>query len=77
MRRGVLCVGTITVDYAKKIDHIPALETLVMIDEISKSTGGPGLNLAFDLKLLDSSLPVEAIGPIGADSDGQYVIDQA
>jgi sugar/nucleoside kinase (ribokinase family) len=77
MRRGVLCVGTITVDYAKKIDHIPALETLVMIDEISKSTGGPGLNLAFDLKLLDPSLPVEAIGPIGADGDGQYVINQA
>jgi sugar/nucleoside kinase (ribokinase family) len=77
MRNGVLCVGTITVDYAKKIDHLPTLEALVMVDEISRSTGGAGLNLAFDLKLLDSSLPVEAIGAIGEDSDGQYVVDEA
>ncbi len=76
MRKGVLCVGTITVDYAKTIDHLPALESLVMIDEISRSTGGAGFNLAFDLKLLDPSLPVEAIGPIGEDSDGQYVITE-
>lgn len=76
MRSGVLCIGTITVDYAKKIDRLPELETLVIIDEVSSSTGGPGLNIAFDLKQLDPELMVEAIGALGQDADGQYIIDQ-
>jgi sugar/nucleoside kinase (ribokinase family) len=76
MRRGVLCVGTATVDYTKKIDHLPELESLVAIDEISKSTGGPGLNIAFNLRQLDPSLPVETITCIGQDADGQFIIEQ-
>jgi sugar/nucleoside kinase (ribokinase family) len=62
VRSGVLSIGTITVDYAKKIDHLPELEALVIIDEVSSSTGGPGLNIAFDIKQLDPQLRIEAIG---------------
>ena len=76
MNKGVLCVGTITVDYAKKIDRLPALEELVIIDEVTFSNGGPGLNIAFDLRQLDSTLEVEAIGCVGNDSNGQYIIDR-
>jgi sugar/nucleoside kinase (ribokinase family) len=76
MNKGVLCVGTITVDYAKKIDRLPALEELVIIDEVTFSNGGPGLNIAFDLRQLDSSLEVEAIGCVGSDSNGQYIVDR-
>ena len=76
MRTGVLSVGTTTVDYTKKIDHLPELESLVLIDEITRSTGGPGLNIAFNLRQLDPELPVEMIGCIGQDSDGQYILDQ-
>jgi sugar/nucleoside kinase (ribokinase family) len=76
MNKGILCVGTITVDYAKKIDRLPVLEELVIIDEVTFSNGGPGLNIAFDLRQLDSSLEVEAIGCVGNDSNGQYIIDR-
>jgi len=76
VRSGVLCVGTITVDHAKKIEHLPELETLVIIDEVSSSTGGPGLNIAFDLKQLDPSLSVEAIGCLGSDTDGEFILEQ-
>jgi sugar/nucleoside kinase (ribokinase family) len=76
MSKGILCVGTITVDYAKKIDRLPALEELVIIDEVTFSNGGPGLNIAFDLRQLDSKLDVEAIGCIGGDSNGQYILDR-
>ena len=76
MRSGILCVGTITVDHAKKIEHLPELETLVIIDEVSSSTGGPGLNIAFDLKQLDPSLSVEAIGCLGSDTDGEFILEQ-
>ena len=76
MKRGVLCIGTTTVDYTKKIDHLPELESLVVIDEMSQSTGGPGLNIAFNLRQLDRDLPVEAIVCIGQDSDGEYILEQ-
>ncbi len=77
MRSGVLSIGTITVDYAKKIDHLPELEALVTIDEVSSSTGGPGLNIAFDIKQLDPQLRIEAIGCLGQDANGKFIIDQS
>ncbi len=76
MREGVLCIGTTTVDYTKKIDHLPELESLVLIDEITRSTGGPGLNIACNLRQLDVEFPVEAIGCIGNDAEGAYIIEQ-
>ena len=77
MRTGVLSMGTMCVDYAKKIEHMPELESVVIIDEVSRSTGGPGLNLAFDIKQLDPELIVEAIGCLGQDANGQFIIDQS
>jgi sugar/nucleoside kinase (ribokinase family) len=77
MRSGVLSVGTAVVDYTKKIDHLPELESLVLIDEITRSTGGPGLNLAFDVRQLDPGLPVEIVACLGQDSEGQFILDQA
>ncbi|CAB4876262.1 unannotated protein [freshwater metagenome] len=76
MNKGILCVGTITVDYAKKIDRLPVLEELVIIDEVTFSNGGPGLNIAFDLRQLDPSLEVEAIGCVGNDSNGEYILQR-
>jgi sugar/nucleoside kinase (ribokinase family) len=76
MNKGVLSVGTSTVDYTKKIDHLPELESLVLIDEITRSTGGPGLNIAFNLRQLDMELPVEVIVCVGNDSDGEYILEQ-
>lgn len=76
MNKGILCVGTITVDYAKKIDRLPVLEELVIIDDVTFSNGGPGLNIAFDLRQLDPSLEVEAIGCVGNDSNGDYILQR-
>ena len=76
MRSGVLCVGTVAVDYTKTIDALPELESLVLIEEVTQSTGGPGLNIAFDLLHLNAELPVEAIGCIAADSAGDYILEQ-
>ncbi len=76
MSRGVLSIGTTTVDYTKKIDHLPELESLVVIDEMTRSTGGPGLNIAFNLRQLDCDLPVETIVCIAQDSDGEYILEQ-
>lgn len=76
MRNGVLCVGTVAVDYTKTIDALPELESLVLINEVTQSTGGPGLNIAFDLRQLDPALTVEAIGCIANDPAGDYILEQ-
>src|SRR2546430_367679 len=54
---GVLCAGTMLVDVAKVIDAYPALDHLATIEQVSLSTGGPGLNMAVDLRMLGAALP--------------------
>ena len=56
-RAGVLCAGTMVVDVAKVIDAYPALDHLATIEQVSLSTGGPGLNMAVDLRMLGAALP--------------------
>lgn len=75
-RRGVWCLGTLAVDFGKVIDAYPELEHLAIIETISQSTGGPGLNMAMDLKQLDPELPIHFLGAIGDDENGQYILNE-
>jgi len=72
---GVLCVGTVVVDVGKVIDAYPAVEHLAMIESVSLSTGGPGLNLAVDLRRLGAGFPVGIAGAVGEDAHGDFVLD--
>lgn len=76
MSAGILCFGTFTVDQGKVIDQYPAKEHLAIISQTSKSTGGPGLNLAIDLRLLDQNIKIHVIGGIGDDDNGAYILDE-
>lgn len=73
-RTGVLCAGSIVVDVAKVIDAYPALDHLAMIEQVSVSTGGPGLNMAVDLRLLGAAFPVGMAGAVGDDPHGDLVL---
>ena len=55
--RGVLCAGTIVVDVVKVIDAYPELEHLATIEQVTLSTGGPGLNMAVDLACSATAFP--------------------
>lgn len=70
---GVLCAGSIVVDAGKIIDRYPEREHLAMIEQISSSTGGPGLNMAVDLRRLGATWPVAVAGVIGNDANGALV----
>jgi sugar/nucleoside kinase (ribokinase family) len=72
-RSGVLCVGSVIVDFGKVIDAYPALDHLAMIEEVSLSTGGPALNMAVDLRQLGAAFPVALLGAVGNDEQGSYV----
>ncbi|OED37629.1 hypothetical protein AB833_22780 [Chromatiales bacterium (ex Bugula neritina AB1)] len=76
-RNGVISAGTWALDRIKLIDGWPQEEHLAKITATDRQGGGSGYNLAIDLRKLDSSIPVEAIGLIANDADGEYLLQQA
>ena len=73
-RAGVLCAGTILVDVGKVIDVYPALDHLATIEQVSLSTGGPGLNMAVDLRMLGATFPIGMLGAVGDDQHGAFIL---
>lgn len=71
---GILCAGTILVDAGKVIDAYPALDHFATIEQVCLSTGGPGLNMAVDLRMLGAAFPIAMIGAIGDDEHGAFLL---
>ena len=74
-RAGVLCAGTLLVDFGKVIDAYPSIDGLATIEQLSKSTGGSALNLAVDLCRLGATFPVALLGTVADDENGAYILD--
>lgn len=75
-RAGVLCAGSIVVDVGKIIDRYPPLDHMATIEEVSVGTGGPGLNMAVDLRMLGAPFPIGVAGTIGDDGHGTFVLSE-
>ena len=76
-RRGFICAGCWTLDRVKLIDIWPEEESLAMIGEIDRQGGGSAHNVGIGLKRIDPMLPVEGIGLLGTDADGDYLFARA
>ena len=76
-RRGIISAGSWTVDRIKIVDLWPQQEHLARIIDTDKQGGGSGHNLGVDIRKLDDRIPVEAIGLISNDADGDFLIDIA
>lgn len=74
MRNGIVCGGNFILDRVKMIDVYPAQDALANIGEESTSNGGAAYNVALDLCRLGAGFPVEAIGLVGDDASGEYVV---
>jgi len=73
MRRGIVTGGTWCVDRNKLVDFWPAEEEVSEILAVEMQGGGPGCNLAIDMKRLDPSFPIATIGLVGDDDDGRFL----
>jgi sugar/nucleoside kinase (ribokinase family) len=73
-RAGVLCAGSVILDLAKVIDAYPSIDHLATIESVSMSTGGPGLNMAVDLRQLGAVFPVGLHGVVGDDQHGAFLM---
>ena len=76
-RHGIISAGTWAFDRIKLVDAWPQEEHLAKILSTDMQGGGSGHNLAVDIRKLDATLPVETIGLLGTDPDGDFLINSA
>ena len=72
-RQGILAAGNWIIDYTKIIDIYPAQDTLCNIFSESYGNGGSPYNLLIDLARLEAPFPLEALGLVGDDKDGEAI----
>lgn len=72
-RHGIIAAGSWTVDRIKLVDVWPQEEHLATIVGTDRQGGGSGHNLGVDIRKLDPSIAVEAIGLSGTDADGTFI----
>lgn len=76
-KRGIAVAGNMIVDVLYPINGIPRPGELTTItDGIARSSGGALCNVIVDLAKLDPALPLTAIGRLGADADGDFVLEK-
>lgn len=75
-RRGITVAGNIVADAVINIDRYPQIGMLSNISSVSRSVGGCVPNTGIDLAKIDGSLPVSAIGCIGNDEYGRFIVSQ-
>jgi sugar/nucleoside kinase (ribokinase family) len=75
-RNGILAGGNWIVDAVKIIDTWPQQDALANIFSTSKGTGGSPFNVLVDLAILGAPFPREAVGLVGDDDNGRWVVEQ-
>ena len=76
-KKGIAVAGNMIVDVLYPILGHPKPGELTTITEgISRSTGGALCNVIVDLAKLDPDIPLTALGRIGTDAEGDYVLQK-
>ncbi len=76
-KQGIAVAGNMIVDVLYPILGIPKPGELTTITEgISRSSGGALCNVIVDLAKLNPNLPLTAIGRLGTDGEGDYVLEK-
>ena len=74
-RSGVLSFGSFITDHNLAIESYPAEDRTTFITSRRLAAGGPGYNIAANLRRLDPDMRVECHGLLGDDENGQVVLD--
>ena len=76
MNKGIAIAGNLIVDYIKYIDSYPEPQALTTISGIERAVGGLCCNCVLTLSKLDPDLPIKAIGILGEDEAGDYILSR-
>jgi sugar/nucleoside kinase (ribokinase family) len=69
----VLAAGNWIIDYTKIIDVYPSQDALCNISSETHGNGGSPYNVLIDLARLEAPFPLEALGLVGDDKDGEAI----
>jgi sugar/nucleoside kinase (ribokinase family) len=75
-RKGIFSGGNWIVDAVKIIDTWPQQDTLANIFGTTRGTGGSPFNLLMDLALFGAKFPLSAVGLVGNDENGRWIVEQ-
>lgn len=75
-RYGIAIAGNMLTDRVKRINEYPERQMLATISSVSLAVGGCVPNTAINLAKIDPSIPITAVGKIGDDEDGKYIINE-
>ena len=76
MKEGIAVAGSVLVDKINEIAAYPDSGELTKILSVGFAVGGMVPNDGIDLKKMRPSLPVFALGKVGGDGEGEYVVDK-
>lgn len=74
MKKGIAVAGSILVDIINTVSKFPNEGELTQISSVSRAVGGCVSNVAVDIKKISNTIDVRAIGKIGNDDYGKYVM---
>ena len=75
-RHGLLAGGNWIVDAVKVIDTWPQQDALANIFSTAKGTGGSPFNVLVDLAIMGVPFPLEAVGLVGDDENGRWIVEE-
>lgn len=77
MKKGIAVAGNMIVDMLYPTNGLPRPGELVTITgDMTRATGGCLCNDIIDLAALDPTLPLTALGRVGDDAEGDFVLDK-
>ena len=77
MRRGFVSAGTWCVDKNVTLPAWPEEDMLATATDVVLSGGGSACNFAVDMRRLDPDIPVETMGLVGTDAEGDLLVATA
>ncbi len=74
MRKGIISAGNWIIDKVKVIDILPERNMLANILKETYGTGGCPFNVTVNLAKLNTGIPLEGIGVVGDDTEGEFIL---
>lgn len=75
-KKGIVFAGNIIADIVKTVDCYPEIGMLANISAVSSAIGGSVPNTAVDVARIDRSVPLGAVGRVGDDDNGRFVVSE-
>ena len=74
-KKGIAVAGNMIVDIIYRVQGLPNPgELTTVLEGFSRSSGGALCNVIADLAKLDPSIPLTAVGRLGTDTEGDFIL---